>query len=162
MFPRCVIRLTFPLVRQDFNLKSTLSEYQCGPKCPYYQGLHPIGARSNGLHYNAAAIPKALAEEVAEHVHATMYQQRIRKTPAVELTDLEIAEFNDAMTNVGKSTSAVGGKKKPPRVVPVPDENDDDDDDDGDKKMAAADDDDDEVVVVDDQPAGADECSDSV
>lgn len=72
----------------------------CGPRCPYYTGIHPIGARSNGAHYNAAAIPQPLAEEVAEHVHSSFYMQRIRYTKQVELTPEQIAEFDRDLNDI--------------------------------------------------------------
>ena len=95
---------------QDFDLRSTLSEFVCGPKCPYFNNIHPIGARAHGMQYNAAAIPRYLAEEVAEHVNAKFYMQRIRKVPAVELSAAQIAEFNAAMTDLGQEKT----KKKNP------------------------------------------------
>jgi len=87
----------------DFALCSTLSEFKCGgdgqtrQRCPYAGGIHPIGARRDGRQYNAAAIPQPLAEEVAEHVHANFYQQRIRYTKPVKLADEQVREFDQAM-----------------------------------------------------------------
>ena len=68
------------LLIQDYGLHATLSEFRCTPaKCPYSGGaVHPIGARSHS--FNAAAIPEALAEEVAEYVHAKFMLDRIRYT----------------------------------------------------------------------------------
>jgi hypothetical protein len=68
-------------------------------KCPRFGGLHPIGARAHGRSWNAAAIPKALAEEVAEHVHSTFYERRIRYTEVPEMTPEEIVEFKKIMTS---------------------------------------------------------------
>ena len=100
--PHLLFSFSFTVFPQDFDLRSTLSEYVCGPKCPYYQGLHPIGARANGLQYNAAAIPRPLAEEVAEFVHAKFYQLRIRKVPLVTLTERQIAAFHRGLHNIGQ------------------------------------------------------------
>lgn len=78
-------------------MRGTLSEFQCSNKCPYYKGVHPIGARQNGSQYNSAAIPKALAEEVADHATSTFYDMRIRHTKEVKLTPEEEDAFNKAM-----------------------------------------------------------------
>ena len=69
----------------DFGLHSVLNEFKCEKKCPYSierggSGVHPIGVRKYGTKYNAAAIPQALAEEVAEYVSAKFYFDRIRHT----------------------------------------------------------------------------------
>jgi hypothetical protein len=81
----------------DYKLKCTLSEFTCELKCPYAGGCHPIGVRNNGSQFNAAAIPQALAEEVAEHCSATFYDRRIRYTEDVRLTPEEEQEFNEIM-----------------------------------------------------------------
>lgn len=66
---------------QDHGLYSTLKDFHCSSdNCPYYGGIHPVGVRGHGDMYNAAAIPQALAEEVAEYVNAKFYMDRIRKT----------------------------------------------------------------------------------
>eukprot|EP00977_Amphora_coffeiformis_P011157 scaffold2667_cov237-Amphora_coffeaeformis.AAC.6 len=83
----------------DFKLRSTLSEYICSNKCPYHGGIHPIGARGNGTLYNAASIPQALAEEVAEHATATFYDMRIRHTKEHKLTEEEQEAFNKLMSD---------------------------------------------------------------
>lgn len=137
----------FAIYTQDFELRGTLSEFVCGPNCPYYNGVHPVGARANGLQYNAAAIPKYLAIEVAEHVHAKFYRERIRKTPFVELTEQQIQEFNDTMTNIGGSSSSsnhVDGtatKKTSSSLVPMVSQGDSDDNVEEEKQQAAKDDD---------------------
>eukprot|EP00539_Tryblionella_compressa_P007495 CAMPEP_0178774030 /NCGR_PEP_ID=MMETSP0744-20121128/23417_1 /TAXON_ID=913974 /ORGANISM="Nitzschia punctata, Strain CCMP561" /LENGTH=157 /DNA_ID=CAMNT_0020430865 /DNA_START=8 /DNA_END=481 /DNA_ORIENTATION=+ len=85
----------------DFKLHSTLSEYRCETKCPYFGGIHPVGARANGHQFNAAAIPEALAEEVADEVHSRFQDLRIRKTPEATMTEEEIEAFNKLMTASG-------------------------------------------------------------
>lgn len=94
----------------DFNLHATLSDFKCKNKCPYSSNglLHPIGARSSGTFYNAAAIPQPLAEEVAQHVDSEFYRRRIRYTKEAVMTETEIAEFNAAV---------LGPKKSAPMVV---------------------------------------------
>ena len=74
--------------------------YKCNANCPYYEKCHPIGARSNGSQYNAAAIPHFLAEEVAEHVMCTFSQQNIRRKEEVFLTPKEEKEFNRGMSDI--------------------------------------------------------------
>jgi len=86
-------------ILQDFKLRSTLSEYICSNKCPYYGGIHPIGARGNGANYNSASIPQALAEEVAEHATATFYDMRIRYTKEHKLSEEEQEAFNKLMSD---------------------------------------------------------------
>lgn len=66
----------------DFGLQATLSEFTCEKKCPYYGSSHPLGVRSHGNKFNAAAIPQPLAEEVAHYVDSKFYFDRIRYTPA--------------------------------------------------------------------------------
>ncbi len=80
----------------DFRLHSTLGQYRCSEgKCPYYGRKHPISPREHGSRYNAAAIPQALAEEVAEHVNSVFYERRIRRdTREVELTPEEVQAFD--------------------------------------------------------------------
>ena len=73
-------------LRQDYGLHATLGEFRCERKCPYKDGTHPIGARSQGNRFNAAAIPDALAEEVAEYVHAKFVLDRIRHTKQMRVT----------------------------------------------------------------------------
>ena len=72
----------------DFGLFATLNEFKCTPdRCPYSGGgVHPVSARQQGNRFNAAAIPDALAEEVAEYVNAKFVLDRIRHTakPQVE------------------------------------------------------------------------------
>ena len=85
--------------RQDFKLRSTLSEFRCGEKCPYAGGFHPIGARKHGRMYNAASIPQALAEEVADHVHSTFYERRVRHIKQATLTEEEEEAFNRALAS---------------------------------------------------------------
>lgn len=82
----------------DFQLWGTLSSFKCGRHtCPYFDGDHPIGVRRHAARYNAAAIPESLADEVADHVHSTFYQRRIRHTPEVVLTKEEEEEFDRFM-----------------------------------------------------------------
>jgi hypothetical protein len=71
--------------------------------CPYHGGLHPVGVRSNGHHYNAAAIPDALAEEVADEVFAIFQDGRIRKTPEATMTQEEIEAFDNLMASGSES-----------------------------------------------------------
>jgi len=70
--------------------------------CPYglSGGVHPVGARSHGHQYNAAEIPQALAEEVADHAYTTMYKNRIRDTKPRQLSKEEEDEFNQAMAQL--------------------------------------------------------------
>ena len=56
-----------------------------------------MGARSHGRDYNAAAIPDALAEEVADEVAARFQEMRIRKQPPVTITDADKEDFNSRM-----------------------------------------------------------------
>lgn len=66
----------------DFGLKSTLSEFTCDNKCPYFGGMHPINVRQHGYLYDSASIPQPLAEEVAEYINSKFYHDRIRYKPA--------------------------------------------------------------------------------
>ena len=80
---------------QSFDLYSRLNVFQCGRKCPYYGGTHPLGARAHGREYNAAAIPRFLAEETAACVDHLFYHWRTpHTTKEVEMTPDMIAEFN--------------------------------------------------------------------
>jgi len=80
-FGRCDKKPTH-LWTNDFDLACALREYTCRNKCPYYGSTHPVGARGQGQYFNAAAIPEALAEEVAECVHSKFYRDRIRHSEA--------------------------------------------------------------------------------
>jgi hypothetical protein len=90
---------------QDYGLHSTLSEFRCEKKCPYNDGAHPVSSRAHGNNFNAAAIPDALAEEVAEYVNAKFVLDRIRytKMPLVPLTE------DDANTITSSEGTAVVG-----------------------------------------------------
>ena len=68
-------------------------------KCPYYESIHPIGARCSGSLYNAASIPQALAEEVAEHATAVFHDMRIRRTKEHKLSKEEQDAFNKIMSD---------------------------------------------------------------
>ena len=82
----------------DFHLMSALSQFKCSAEtCPYHGATHPIGARGHGHHYNAAAIPQALAEEVADYVHSKFYRDRIRRTPPAEVSEQDEEAFNNGM-----------------------------------------------------------------
>jgi hypothetical protein len=59
----------------------------------FFTAHTPRGGRSK----ESAAIPWALAEEVAETVHHEFRSQKIRYKPAVELTEEEIQKFNQGM-----------------------------------------------------------------
>lgn len=88
----------------DFGLMSSLSEFQCSKKCPYYKkGVHPVTARGQGALYNAAAIPNPLAEEVAEYVHSKFVLDRIRYKPAAQVPPPQVA----VTPNNGSSDSSV-------------------------------------------------------
>jgi hypothetical protein len=68
----------------DFGLWGRLSDFKCSARrCPYFKaGIHPMGCRSHGNKFNAAAIPNALAEEVAQYVDAKFYMDRVAYTKA--------------------------------------------------------------------------------
>jgi hypothetical protein len=68
----------------DFGLWSRLSDFKCSERrCPYYKvGCHPMGCRQHGSRFNAAAIPNALAEEVAQYVDSKFYMDRVAYTKA--------------------------------------------------------------------------------
>jgi hypothetical protein len=84
----------------DFYLYSRLSDFRCSEaKCPYYKQIHPIGTRSHGQHYNAAAIPEKLAEEVAHYVDSKFYMDRIAFTPNITLSTVEENDFNLRMSS---------------------------------------------------------------
>jgi hypothetical protein len=102
--------------------------------CPYYNRKdgHPMGARNNGHEYNAAAIPDALAEIVADEVHARFQELRIRKTPRVMLTDDEKKAFTTLMAcGGGSTTTTTNGSSN------YGGGSDDDDDDDDSSSMEA-------------------------
>jgi len=85
----------------DHGLIERLDTFKCGPHtCPYHDKEHPVGVKMHGRRYNAAAIPEALAEEIADYVHSTFYQRRIRQSTSPEkpLTPKEEAEFNRIMS----------------------------------------------------------------
>ena len=88
-------------------MHAALSEFRCKKKCPYGQNdaLHPISARGQGSKFNAAAIPQALAEEVAAYVAHKFYRDRIRHTEVAEMTPSEIAEFNAVMSRKSLSVT---------------------------------------------------------
>jgi hypothetical protein len=74
--------------------------FKCSPKrCPYYGKSHPVGVREHGRYFNASAIPRALAEFVADYVHSTFFFQQIRSNKVAELSPEEEAEFNIAMSS---------------------------------------------------------------
>lgn len=77
-----------------------LGVYRCSKTtCPYYPSKHPFSARNDGNVFNAAAIPQALAETVAESVVTTFKQRRIRQeTEEAEVTNEEVEEFNRMMS----------------------------------------------------------------
>ena len=85
---------------KSHKLLSALNWFNCKKRnCPYY-GVgrqHPFGARGNGRHYNSAAIPQPLAEEVADYVHAELLEARIRYKESPVMTEEEKLEFNKAM-----------------------------------------------------------------
>jgi hypothetical protein len=87
----------FCFVVQDFGLAATLSKFRCGDKCPYKDGIHPIGVRGSGTKFNAAAIPEGLAEEVAAYVNSKHILDRIRFTESHSL--LPPAEAAVAVTD---------------------------------------------------------------
>lgn len=87
---------------QDDGLRCNLLDYTCEKKCPYHGGIHPVGARALGHQYNAAAIPNALAEEVADEVSARFQAMRIRRKPQPTMTEEEIDEFNKLMARGSK------------------------------------------------------------
>lgn len=85
----------------DHKLAAALNFYQCGPKkCQYHDKKHPPGARDN-KNFNAAAIPKFLAEFVADYVHGAfalgICPKSIRRTEEPKLSQDEINEFNKEM-----------------------------------------------------------------
>jgi len=86
--------------------------YQCKPEtCPYHK-KHPPGVRDN-KRFNAAAIPKALAEIVAESVHCTFgVNDRCirRETKEPKITADEIKEFNKMMGKDWELTSENDGQ----------------------------------------------------
>ena len=88
------------ILKKCYELVTILRRFKCKPwTCSYY-GVgrkHPFGARGNGQHYNFAAIPQPLAEEVAECVHSEFYNARIRYKKAPVMTEAEILEFNERM-----------------------------------------------------------------
>ena len=67
-----------------------LSEFTCERKCPLKGGVHPISSRQHGHRFNAAAIPLALAEEVAEYVTSKFYFDRIRYTKEAKVTEDDV------------------------------------------------------------------------
>mmetsp|Transcript_17432 Transcript_17432/g.19534 ORF Transcript_17432/g.19534 Transcript_17432/m.19534 type:complete len:123 (-) Transcript_17432:77-445(-) len=83
----------------NHKLRGALNPYQCKPEtCRNYK-KHPAGVRDDKT-FNAAAIPKALAEIVAESVHCIfgVNDRNIRKeTKEPTITADEIREFNKMM-----------------------------------------------------------------
>lgn len=72
--------------KQNNFLKAELSEFRCCPgKCPYHDGVHPISVRGNSGNFDAAAIPLALAEEVADIVHSRFVLDGIRRLDAASV-----------------------------------------------------------------------------
>jgi hypothetical protein len=55
------------------------------------------GCRAYGNHYNAAAIPAPLAEEVAKHVDATRFLENIGLQVGATVTAEEEAQFDKDM-----------------------------------------------------------------
>ena len=70
---------------QDFQLHCTLSEFQYKPP--------PPTTSTN----TSTSIPQALAEEIAEYVNATFYEQRIRYTKQVEVSPEEQAALDQVL-----------------------------------------------------------------
>ena len=77
-----------------------MAQFECKKHCPYGKtnSIHPISTRGHGSQYNAAAIPAALAEEVADTVHSILHQGRIRHNDAATMSAEEIADFNKKMS----------------------------------------------------------------
>jgi len=73
----------------DWGLSSTLSEFQCKTKCPVglSRGTHAVAVRDDSHLYDFSVIPQALAEEVADYVHAKFTLDRIRKKKAASPRD---------------------------------------------------------------------------
>jgi hypothetical protein len=94
----------------DFDLWARLSYFRCKPStCPYYEKVHPVGVRSHGNDYNAAAIPQALAEETAACVDHAFYSKRIPHTAKeVVVTKEMISEFNHGMNDDELTNAEVG------------------------------------------------------
>ena len=93
----------FYFIQQDHRLAAALNFYQCGPKkCQYHDKKHPAGARDN-KDFNAAAIPKFLAEIVAAYVDGAfalgICPKSIRRTEEPKLSQDEIDEFNKEMSD---------------------------------------------------------------
>lgn len=73
--------------------------FRCTPRtCPYYNQNHPDSARDGKLRgINYAAIPRALAEQVAAVVDSKLILDQVRFTKEIELTQEEQEEFNEYM-----------------------------------------------------------------
>jgi len=83
----------------DFSLYARLSKFHCSEgRCPYYNLVHPIGVRSNGQDFNAAAIPKKLAELVANYVHSKFFIDCVADIPKTILSAAEEDHFNLCMS----------------------------------------------------------------
>ena len=78
------------IYQQDFQLHCTLAEFQ------QYQSQQPTITAAATTSSTSTSIPQALAEEIAEYVNATFYEQRIRYTKQVEVSP----EEQDALDQV--------------------------------------------------------------
>jgi hypothetical protein len=78
-------------------LYSRLNTFRCTEEtCSFCLSSH-AGCRAYGKYYNAAAIPPALAEEVAKHVDATRFLKNIGLLDAATVTAEDVAQFDEAM-----------------------------------------------------------------
>jgi len=83
----------------DYGLYLRLGDFRCTEAtCEYHGKTHPIGTRSHGQDFNAAAIPKILAEEVACYVHSKFFTDHIAYTPNATVSFEEEEEFNKCMS----------------------------------------------------------------
>jgi len=105
---------------QDFGLYSVLSEFTCERKCPHKgEGIHQISARQHGHLFNAASIPQALAEEVAEYVTAKFYMDRIRYTKEAKVNDSDETDNDGGNGANSNTTTATDGAKASAATVVV-------------------------------------------
>ena len=76
-----------------------LNEFRCTEAtCEYHGKIHPIGTRTHGQDFNAAAIPKILAEEVADYVFSKFYNDNIAYIPEATVSPEEEEKFNTIMS----------------------------------------------------------------
>lgn len=83
-----------------------LNVFKCSrEKCNYHNKIHPIGVRGHGHFFNAAAIPRALAEGVADNVHRLCGNLQLRRKPAYKVQAEDETAFNLGMSGAAAAES---------------------------------------------------------